>query len=462
MSQQRILVIAHAHPDHSLGGGELAAYGHFRELQRQGVQAMFLARSSDPSGHAGTPFTARTADGSELLFHLPPVDHFRHSQPERSLIHRNFCDLLERFQPTAVHFHHYVHLGVELIREVRRWSADIPIVLTLHDYLGICHAQGQMLKTNGILCQRATPLDCHHCFREITPPQFFMRELWLKSFFALVDIFVSPSQFLRDRYVAWGLPAERFLVLENGQQFEAMRSARAQPAAAPAVATKSRRPRPAADSSMQAGSGAPASAGHGVAQLHTRFLVLGQLSRLKGTPVLIDAVRALAKDVAKAVRIEIHGTIQHAPQEFQQRFLADVAELAPTLRYCGPYLPGDVDSIIATAGWLVVPSIWWENSPMVIQEACRNGRPVISSNIGGMAEKVQPGVHGLHFRVGSAADLARAITEAASDAERWHQFAKAAPLPPTLHSTVQTLRSLYSTPRGSLVNALPAFTGLTG
>ncbi len=49
--------------------------------------------------------------------------------------------------------------------------------------------------------------------------------------------------------------------------------------------------------------------------------------------------------------------------------------------------------------WMIMPSIWWENSPIVIQEAFFHGRPIICSNIGGMAEKIADGVNGLHFRV---------------------------------------------------------------
>ena len=72
-------------------------------------------------------------------------------------------------------------------------------------------------------------------FPRITPQDFFMRELFIKSFFTLVDQFVCPSHFLRDRYVDWGLPAQKMLVLENGQ-----------PAAAPGPARPwpRRRPRP--------------------------------------------------------------------------------------------------------------------------------------------------------------------------------------------------------------------------
>ena len=50
----------------------------------------------------------------------------------------------------------------------------------------------------------------------------------------------------------------------------------------------------------------------------------------------------------------------------------------------------------AVANYVVVPSIWWENSPVVIQEAYAARRPVICSGIGGMAEKVIDGVTGLH------------------------------------------------------------------
>ncbi len=50
---------------------------------------------------------------------------------------------------------------------------------------------------------------------------------------------------------------------------------------------------------------------------------------------------------------------------------------------------------------VLVPSIWWENSPVVIQEALANGRPVICSDIGGMAENVRPGHDGFHFEAGN-------------------------------------------------------------
>ena len=64
---------------------------------------------------------------------------------------------------------------------------------------------------------------------------------------------------------------------------------------------------------------------------------------------------------------------------------------------------------MAETDWVVVPSRWWENSPLVIQEAFMHGRPVICSGIGGMAEHVQDRVSGLHFEVGDDQSLADVI-----------------------------------------------------
>jgi glycosyltransferase involved in cell wall biosynthesis len=51
----------------------------------------------------------------------------------------------------------------------------------------------------------------------------------------------------------------------------------------------------------------------------------------------------------------------------------------------------------------------------VIQEAFFHGRPILSSNIGGMAEKIVDEVNGLHFRSGSPEDLADCMTRALSE-----------------------------------------------
>jgi len=424
MSDLRVLIVAHGHPDFSIGGGELAAHAEWQELRRRGIEALFVARSEASPGHPGAAFSNRSADGREVLFSAPPVDHFRHSQPELRVVHQEFRALLQRFKPTAVHFHHYVHLGLELIREARKFMPGDKIVVTLHEYLAICHAQGQMLKINGLLCARAAPLDCHQCFPGIPPQDFFMRELFIKSFFSLCDHFVCPSAFLRDRYVEWGLPAGKMRVLENGQPRRAGRPEPADPA------------------------------------LRTRFVVPGQLSRLKGTLLLLQAARLLPERLRKSLSIEIHGSMQHETAEFKTAFQAALVGLEDFVRYCGPYRHADVHAIIGQSGWVIAPSLWWENSPLVIQEAFAAGRPVICSNVGGMAEKVTDGVSGLHFRVGSASDLAARIEQAATQAGLWERLCGRLPTPPGIDNTVDALLPLYgASPGVQASHGTPATSG---
>jgi glycosyltransferase involved in cell wall biosynthesis len=409
MSEERVLIISHGHPDFSLGGGEVAAYLQWKELRRRGIEAMLVARVADSPGHAGAPFFSRSADGMEVLFSPPPVNHFKHSQPQRRVAYEDFRSLLERFQPTVVHFHHYVHLGLELIREVRKYSPGTFIALTFHEFLAICNANGQMRKTDGSLCQKAAPLDCHLCFPSYSPQEFFLRELFVKSFLALVDVFVCPSQFLCDRYVAWGLPREKMTVLENGQpqQHGAVREELS-------------------DRTFE-----------------TRFLVLGQLSRRKGTHIVLEAVRLLPKRLRRVVHVEIHGFVPDEGDGFMAELEGCLKELDGTVRLYGTYRLEDLGGIIRRNGWLIVPSIWWENSPVVIQEALAYGRPILCSNIGGMAEKVTPGVSGFHFRVNNTADLAALIEECASSPGVWKSMCAGLPQPPTIEQTVDRLLELY-------------------
>jgi tetratricopeptide (TPR) repeat protein len=169
------------------------------------------------------------------------------------------------------------------------------------------------------------------------------------------------------------------------------------------------------------------------------------LSHLKGTLVALDAIRLLPGSVRRKARFEIHGSFQHASEEFIQQFNTGLKGLEKSVQMCGPYLPGHAAKILHGNGWLIVPSIWWENSPLVIQEAFAAGRPVICSDIGGMAEKVIDGVSGFHFRVNDAADLAARIEHCISQPALWAEMRKNLPQPLSIEEAVDRLIPLYET-----------------
>jgi glycosyltransferase involved in cell wall biosynthesis len=90
-----------------------------------------------------------------------------------------------------------------------------------------------------------------------------------------------------------------------------------------------------------------------------------------------------------------------------------------------------------------VPSVWWENSPLVIQEAFFHRRPVICSDVGGMAEKVRDGVDGIHFRVGDAFSLARAFEKATSSRRLWRSLRKGIREPYRMDAHIARLLDTY-------------------
>ena len=61
---------------------------------------------------------------------------------------------------------------------------------------------------------------------------------------------------------------------------------------------------------------------------------------------------------------------------------------------------------MANAGFVVVPSEWFENCSMVVLESMALGKPVIGSRIGGIPEQVEDGKSGLLFEMGNIHELA--------------------------------------------------------
>jgi glycosyltransferase involved in cell wall biosynthesis len=96
---------------------------------------------------------------------------------------------------------------------------------------------------------------------------------------------------------------------------------------------------------------------------------------------------------------------------------------------------------------VIVASIWWENSPLVIQEALRNRRPILCSDIGGMAEKVRDGVDGFHFSAGSASALALLLRRLADNPQLLTDVSKTIRQTVAPDSTIDMHLRLYGTSR---------------
>lgn len=372
----RVVIIAHGHPELRAGGAERAAYSLFSELKKAaGVDPIFVATTNPETiGHDGA-FGAFRGQQDELLWAPPPIEWFKLSSERYDTLRQQCVQLIETLKPDVVHVHHYLHTGVELFSILKSISSA-RLLLTLHEFILICANHGQMVRRgSGELCYAAAPVDCTSCFPDQTSGKFFLRERFIQRSLESIDHFVSPSAFLKSRFTAWGLDTDRISTIENP-----LPSAGTEPA---------HRPR------------------HGGKRLRLGFF--GQFTPFKGASLLLQAVNALPDAYANRVELVLFGANLGDWPDLASEVEELIAASRVRVRFFGRYRNPDVIQLMRSVDWIVVPSTWWENSPLVIQEARVAGVPVLAANIGGMREKVIDEITGRHFMAASALDLANKI-----------------------------------------------------
>ena len=98
----------------------------------------------------------------------------------------------------------------------------------------------------------------------------------------------------------------------------------------------------------------------------------------KGIEVLLQAAKLLIeRDVDFELRV--HGGSPFQSSDFVERIEKLFEDTAPHVIRLGAYKPHDVAELIEPVDWVIVPSLWWENAPLVIAEAQQHSRPVITT-----------------------------------------------------------------------------------
>ena len=428
MSKNKVLYVLHNHPSVRPGGAEGYALELYNAMRLSGdFEPILLARTGPPmsksmQNHPGTVFAPVNEDFNQYFIYTNAVnfDWFNGAPRGKDILTEQYHRFLETYKPDVVHFQHTLYLGYDMILQTRRTLPDARIVYTLHEYIPICHRDGQMLRTrDNELCKESSPQNCHECFPEISPQSFFMRRQFIQSHFSLVDLFIAPSRFLLERYVEWGIPRGKIRYEEYGRA---------------------------------AARDAPAEEVRGI---RNRIAFFGQLNPFKGTNVLLKALQILADESSRrgdndgsGSRREVHTWMHGANLDlqlpsFQENFKTLLHAIRDHVTFAGPYDQNKLSALMANIDWVVVPSIWWENSPLVIQEAFQYGRPVICSDIGGMAEKVTHMINGLHFRAGDPVDLARTIRYAVSTPGLWEKLRDGIPEVYAMQDHRATLTRFY-------------------
>jgi len=413
------LLISLFHPELVRGGAQQIAYELFEGLrERSGVTPVFLAAidSKIPALYkSGARITGFDGRPDEYVFLSHDYDYWWHKTG--SPLHLEaLAEFLLQINPQIVHVHHFLMLGIDILTLIRTVLPSCRLVFTCHEFMAICAADGHLVRrTDRSLCTHASQVRCHQCFPDRLPEQFLMRKMWFARHFAQVDAFTCPSRFMIEQFTRWGIPSEKISHVTNGQRNYA--SAGQLPAASVA---------------------------------RNRFGFFGQYVDVKGVQIILRAVALLRAEGFTDFAVDLNGdNLRFASatvREEIETFLAREAERPTEERIVtdrGSYQVSLLASRMSQIDWCIVPSIWWESFGLVVSEAWMFGRPVICSNVGGLAERNQHDVFALLFQIGDARALADTIRRACTEDGLWARLRENLPTPPTRDAMVDGYLGIY-------------------
>jgi glycosyltransferase involved in cell wall biosynthesis len=382
--------------------------------------------------------------------------------------------VLRATQPDVLHVHSLLNLSFELPAMAR--ARGIRVAATLHDHSLTCPAGGQRLHLQErTVCHEIQPVRCASCFsrspyhtqmavgglsraagrggrwvgntarwaarqapraaalftrrvldrtQSVTEVEIGARLDHLRSVFDAVQLFVAPSASVADAHARLGLHRSKLLVSDYGFIHQSLR-----PTGGGSLSPAPSEPDRAAR--VEGPLALPLSP--------VRLGFVGTLVWHKGVHVLLEAARSLPAD---RYELEIWGSLETFPDYAMQ--LKALAQDLP-VRFCGGFKNGDGAAVYDRFDLLVVPSLWPENSPLVIHEAFMARIPVVAARIGGIPELVTDGVNGVLYDAPSSASLANALRTLVDWPERIAQMANRVPLVKTIEEDARDWERRYQT-----------------
>jgi glycosyltransferase involved in cell wall biosynthesis len=296
---------------------------------------------------------------------------------------RGLDQLLASFRPDVAHLHNIYHqLSPSVLRPLA--ERGVPTVLTLHDYKLICPSY--QLLDHGRVCEACLGGRFHHAVLRRCKDDslaasavvaFESTVHRLTRAYGSVGRFISPSRFLAGKLRQAGVYPDRLTVLDHF-----------------------------VDTAATAAKPAPGG----------QVVFAGRLAPEKGVDVLIEAV------ARTGAALEVAGD---GPERAGLEALA--GERAPgQVRFHGRLPKQRLLELVRSAAVVAVPSRWHENQPMAVLEAFACGVPVVTTDLGGLPELVEPGRDGAVVGADDPQALAKALEDLLADPARAFAFGRAA------------------------------------
>jgi len=443
----KILQVVHSLPFLSQAGTEIYAFNSALELSKR-HQVYIFSRYSDLK-HAdyfvrrevfsGIPVylinnTFRDCRSFEMFYQNVNIDE-------------KFACLLDEIKPDVVHIQHLAFLSIGIIKKAK--ERNVPVVFTLHDYWLAC-PQWHLLRADQTPCEKAAlslfDRECNSCLQDMSKinPAAVRVYYWLRrllpgyllnylrkiysrfnipgSFDAAeqlkrraaktrlalenIDLFMAPSQYIKSQFIRFGISPGKILLHYLGLNI-----------------TKTRQ------LLRDKTSG------------RIRFAFIGTVIPAKGLHVLIEAFNGLKSDNAA---LKIYGNLKDYPGfEGYSRSLKKAVRNR-NIEFMGEFSHEEINEVLNSVDVLILPSIWQENSPLIIREAFAAGVPVIASRMGGIPENVIDGENGLLFQPGNAYELRDKLQHIINNPDTISIFKNNLPQVKTMQEEADGLENVYN------------------
>lgn len=426
----KILLIIHGFPPQQSAGSEIYTFMLANQLSKKD-DVTVLTRTNNLNDEEYA--VSKTSRGDFDLITINNTLKYRRCYTDKYINHQItaiFNQILNELKPDVIHIGHLIGLSTTIVDEAKRHG--IPIVYTLHDFWLICPT-GRFIRDDSTICHEPSILECQKCLKpqllvnqganklirftkkvigtskgstrlygylekvyqyyaniffnmrnNTFDREIIRRQKNMLNLFDLVDIFIAPSKFLLKKYTEFGLNENKVIYLDYGFNTTPYKNLKRK------------------------------------VSVNLRIGYIGTLIPPKGIHVLL---KAFSKIKANNVELRIHGGFDHNNDEYKS-YSASIKELfkLDNVSWFGPYKNENITNILNEIDIIVVPSVWFENSPLVIHEAFMAKIPVFASRIGGMEELVQHGINGFLFELGNDDDLRLSIQKIINQPDLLEKF----------------------------------------
>jgi glycosyltransferase involved in cell wall biosynthesis len=339
------------------------------ELMRSKGHEVALFSMADERGEA-TPYDHHFVPHIEFNQDAPLTEKIRLAShavysPDARLRMRA---MIKDFRPDVAHVRNiYHHLSPSILWELK--SQGVPALYHINDFKLLCPAYN--LVRQGEACEDCRAGSFWHvlgsdCYPGLGPRAALMAEgyahRWLGTYEKSVDLFLAPSQFVRDKFAEHKWDTGKFRVLPHFQE----------------AAAKIEPP----------------------AEENPPLLYFGRLSAEKGVRDLVRAMHRLPE-----LRLVVAGD---GPEKSELQALSATLGLR-NVEFVGHVRGAELDALVSSSRFTVLPSHAYETLGKSILESYARGRSVVASDLGSRRELVHPGETGLLYPVGDVERLSAAI-----------------------------------------------------